>query len=202
VVIGKTIEPSDLAFDIDGVVADTMAVFVELARERYGFTWLTKEDLRRYDLHACLNAAPEIVNELICTTLDDEHTQQIPPMRGAAKVLTELARRGPLRFVTARIWPESIIRWLHQTLPDVDSRRIEVFATGLPEAKAAILKELKVRYFLEDRLETCELLSHSGIQPLLFDQPWNRGPEAVAFPRIENWSQLGHLVGTTGGRGD
>jgi uncharacterized protein len=200
--IGKNIEPSDLAFDIDGVVADTMAVFVELARERYGFTWLTKEDLRQYDLHACLNAAPEIVNELICTTLDDEHTQQIPPMRGAAKVLTELARRGPLRFVTARIWPESIIRWLHQTLPDVDSSRIEVFATGLPEAKAAILKELKVRYFLEDRLETCELLSHSGIQPLLFDQPWNRGPEAVAFPRIENWSQLGHLVGTTGGRGD
>ena len=40
-VIERTIEPSELAFDIDGVVADTMAVFVALARERYGFTWLT-----------------------------------------------------------------------------------------------------------------------------------------------------------------
>jgi uncharacterized protein len=194
VVIEQTIEPADLAFDIDGVVADTMAVLVKLAQENYGFTWLTKEDLRHYDLHACLNAAPEMVNELICVTLDDEHTQQIPPMQGATEVLTDLARRGPLRFVTARIWPESIIRWLHQTLPEVDSSRIEVFATGLPEAKSKILKELKVRFFLEDRLETCELLSRNGIQPLLFDQPWNRGPQAGAFPRIENWSQLGHLV--------
>lgn len=199
--IGKTIEPSELAFDIDGVVADTMAVFVELARERYGFTWLTKEDLRRYDLHACLDIDPEIVNDLICVTLDDEHTHRLPPMQGAIEILTDLAGSAPLRFVTARIWPESIIRWLHQTLPDVDYSRIEVFATGLPEAKSRILKELKVRYFVEDRVETCELLSRSGIQPLLFDQPWNRVPEAAAFPRIENWSQLGHLVAGQG-RGD
>lgn len=192
--LGQTIAPSELAFDIDGVVADTMAVFVRLAREHYGFTWMTKDDLRQYDLHACLSIDRGVLDELICMTLDDEHTQQVPPMQGAAEVLTELAEHGPLRFVTARIWPESIVRWLHQTLPDVDSSRIEVFATGLPEAKCDILRELKIRYFVEDRLETCELLSQNGIQPLLFDQPWNRLPEAVAFPRIENWSQLGQRV--------
>ena len=191
---GKTIAPSDLAFDIDGVVADTMAVFVRLAHEHYGFTWLTKDDLRQYDLHACLDIDHEVLNELICMTLDDEHTQQIPPMQGAVEVLTELARHGPLRFVTARIWPESIVRWLHQTLPEVDFSRIEVFATGLPEAKCGILRELEVRYFVEDRFETCELLSQNGIHPLLFDQPWNRLPGAVAFPRIENWSQLGQRI--------
>jgi uncharacterized protein len=190
----KAIEPSELAFDIDGVVADTMAVFVRLAKERYGLTWLSKEDLRQYDLRACLSIDPEIVDELICLTLDDEHTKQIPPMEGAADMLTELARHGPLRFVTARIWPESILHWLHQTLPDVASNRIEVFASGLPEAKCGILKELKVRYFVEDRFETCKLLSQSGIQPLLFDQPWNRVPEAAAFPRIEKWSQLGERI--------
>lgn len=190
----NTIAPSDLAFDIDGVVADTMAVFVRLAQEHYGFTWLTKDDLRKYDLHACLNIDREVLNELICMTLDDEHTQQAPPMQGAVEVLTELASHGPLRFVTARIWPESIVRWLRQTLPDVDSSRIEVFATGHPEAKCDILRELNVRYFVEDRFETCELLSQNGIQPLLFDQPWNRLPGAIAFPRIENWSQLGQRI--------
>jgi uncharacterized protein len=191
---GKTIEPSELAFDIDGVVADTMVVFVRLAQEQYGFTWLTKEDLRQYDLRACLNVDPEIVDELICLTLDDEHTRQIPAVDGAAVMLTRLARHGPLRFVTARIWPDSIIRWLHQTLPDVDSSRIEVFASGLPEAKCGILRELNVRYFVEDRVETCKLLSQNGIQPLLFDQPWNRVPEAAAFPRIEKWSQLAESI--------
>jgi uncharacterized protein len=191
---GKTIEPSDLAFDIDGVVADTMAVFVRLARERYGFTWLTKEALRQYDLYACLNINREIVDELICMTLDDEHTRQVPAVDGAVEVLTRLARYGPLRFVTARFWPESIIRWLQETLSDVEPCRIMVFATGDPEAKYAVLRELRVRYFLEDRLETCKLLSQNGIQPLLFDQPWNRVPEASAFPRIKTWSQLGQSV--------
>lgn len=196
--VGQTIEPSELAFDIDGVVADTMAVFVRLAHERYGFTWLKKEDLRRYDLHACLDVLPGVVDELICTTLDDEHTRQIPPMSGAPEVLTELARHGPLRFVTARIWPESIIRWLHETLADVDSSRIQVYATGNPDAKFHILKDLKIRYFLEDRVETCEYLSRMGIQPLLFDQPWNRVPEAASFPRISDWARLSDLVGGTG----
>jgi uncharacterized HAD superfamily protein len=190
VALEKTIDPSDLAFDIDGVVADTMAVFVRLAQELYGFTRLTKEDLRQYDLRACLDLPLEIVDELICMTLDDDHTLQIPPMDGAVAVLTKLADHGPLRFVTARIWPESIIRWLQQTLSEVDAGRIEVFATGLPEAKCSILRDLKVKYFVEDRVETCRLLMESGIQPLLFDQPWNRGPEAVLFPRIEDWSQL------------
>lgn len=186
----KTIDPADLAFDIDGVVADTMAVFVRLAQECYGFTRLTKEDLRQYDLRACLDIPLEIVDELICMTLDDDHTQQIPPMDGAVAVLTKLADFGPLRFVTARIWPESIIRWLQQTLSEVDVGRIEVFATGLPEAKCSILRDLKIKYFVEDRVETCRLLMENGIQPLLFDQPWNRGSEAVLFPRIEDWSQL------------
>lgn len=190
VTLEETIDPSDLAFDIDGVVADTMAVFVRLAREQYGFTRLTKEDLRQYDLRACLDIPAEILDQLICLTLDDDHTRQIPPMDGAVAVLTRLAAHGPLRFVTARIWPESIIGWLQQTLSQVDAGRIEVYATGLPEAKCGILRDLKVKYFLEDRVETCRLLMENGIQPLLFDQPWNRGPEAGLFPRIEDWSQL------------
>ncbi len=186
----ETIAPWELAFDIDGVVADTMAVFLRVARERYGFTRLTKEDLRRYDLHACLDIPHDLVDEMICLTLDDDHTLQIPPVEGAVAVLTELSRHTPLRFVTARIWPESIIRWLQQTLAEVPSSRIEVFATGLPEAKGDLLRDLGIKYFVEDRVETCWLLADYGIQPLLFDQPWNRGTEPLPFPRIANWGQL------------
>jgi len=192
--VEKPVDPSRLAFDIDGVVADTMAVFVRLARDRYGVTGLTKEHLCTYNLHECLDIDREVVDELICLTLDDDHTVEIPPMPGAAAVLSELARYGPLRFVTARIWPESIVRWLHATLPEVPSEKIEVIATGAPEAKLGILQELEVRYFVEDRLETCHFLARDGIQPLLFDQPWNRSPWETGFPRIENWSQLREWV--------
>jgi 5'(3')-deoxyribonucleotidase len=182
------IHPTSIAFDIDGVVADTMQIFVKLAQQRYGLIDLRKEHLYCYDLHECVPANPEVVNDLICLTLDDEHTLQVPPIPGAPEVLTELAQWGPLRFVTARLWPESIIKWLYQTLPRVPEEQIQVIATGDPASKLKILQELQVRYFVEDRLETCEILSQDGIQPLLFDQPWNRGVHS--FPRIESWAQL------------
>ena len=48
------IDPCLLAFDIDGVVADTMAIFVSLAREKYGLTHFSKQDMLCYNLYECL----------------------------------------------------------------------------------------------------------------------------------------------------
>jgi uncharacterized protein len=181
-------DPCTMAFDIDGVVADTMTMFVQLAHERYGLADLSKDDLQQYDLYQCLGLERTIIDELICLTLDDEHTLQTPPMDGAPEVLTEFSRYAPLRFITARIWPESITQWLYQTLPEVSPDRIEVIATGAPEAKLRVLQDLGVKYFVEDRLETCRVLARDGIQPVLFDQPWNR--MANFSPRVHSWGHL------------
>lgn len=188
------IQPHELAFDIDGVVADTMAVFVRLAHERYGLREMSQEDITCFDLRRCLDLDGEILNDLICTTLDDEHTLTTPPVPGAPEVLTALSRYGPLRFVTARIWPESIVRWLHRALPDVPPRSIEVVATGDPAAKLAVLRDFGARYFVDDRLETCEQLASEGLHPILFDQPWNRAFEDIPFPRVRTWHEIQRWV--------
>ena len=191
---GFAIDPARIAFDIDGVVADTMELFVRLARERYGLASMTKDDIAVYNLYECLPIEKEVIDELICLTLDDEHTLRIPPMPGAPEVLTELSLHAPLRFVTARIWPESITRWLHDTLPDVSPERIEVTATGSPVSKPECLKRLGVRYFVEDRLETCGMLAKAGIEVILFSQPWNMNGEVPVFARISDWIQLKQWV--------
>jgi uncharacterized protein len=193
----ELIAPEHLGFDIDGVVADTMAVFVRLAQERYGLLDLTKDHLNQYDLFRCLSLDRSIIEDLICLTLDDEHTLQIPACPGAPEVLTELSRHAPLRFVTARIWPESITEWLYQQLPGVPRERIQVIATGAPEAKLKILQDLGVRYFVEDRLETCHFLAQDGIYPVVFDQPWNR--MVTPFPRIHSWGQLRECLEVSNG---
>jgi hypothetical protein len=185
---------TEVAFDIDGVVADTMAVFVDLARERFGLSRLRKQDLRCYDLYRCLGIDRRVLDEMICLTLSDEQTLRIPPMPGAPQVLRQVAEYGPLRFVTARIWPDSIIEWLQRTLHPVPAQHIKVVATGAPEAKAAVLRELGVRYFVEDRAETCEMLARDGIQPLLFDQPWNQEASSESFPRVAGWAELGRWL--------
>jgi uncharacterized HAD superfamily protein len=181
---------SNLAFDIDGVVADTMSVFVRLACERYGLAHLSKEQMTSYDLYQCLGLDREVIDDLICLTLSDEYTLQIPPMPGAPEVLTLISEQIPLRFITARLWPESIIQWLEQILPEVPSGRIHVIATGAPEAKATVLEEMGIRVFVEDRLETCVQLAQAGIQPIVFDQPWNRVSCEPPLPRVTTWSQL------------
>ncbi len=184
------IDPRLLAFDIDGVVADTMAIFVRLARERYGLTHLSKQDMLCYNLYECLDLQREVIDDLICLTLDDRHTMEIPPVPGAPEVLMELAGVSPLRFITARVWSESITQRLFTILPDVPRERITVIASGSPERKLDILNDLQIRYFVDDRLETCRHLKEAGIEPLLFDQPWNRNESADGLIRIQNWIQL------------
>lgn len=188
------IDPCLLAFDIDGVVADTMAVFVRLAHEKYGLTHLSQQDMLCYNLHECLDLGKKIIDDLIGLTLDDRHTMQIPPVPGAPETLMELAVAAPLRFITARVRSESITQWLFTVLPDVPRERITVIASGAPETKLGVLKELEIRYFVDDRIETCRHLKEAGIEPLLFDQPWNRNEPADGFIRIENWMQLREWV--------
>ena len=192
--LSRPILPSEIAFDIDGVVADTMEIFVRLAHERYGLHHISKDAISCYNLYQCLGLEKEVLDDLICLTLDDEHTMQVPPMPNAPEVLTELARGAPLRFVTARIWPESITAWLHNTLPEVPPDRIEVIASGDPAIKPGILRDLDVRYFVEDRIDTCKQLKAAGIQPLLFIQPWNRNKPSDGFIRVENWLSLKEWV--------
>ena len=184
------IDPCLLAFDIDGVVADTMAVFVRLAHERYGLTHLSQQDMLCYNLHECLGLEKEIIDDLIRLTLDDRHTMQIPPVPGAPEVLMELAGVAPLRFITARVWSEPITQWLFTILPGVPRERIWVIASGAPETKLDILNGLQIRYFVDDRIETCRRLKEAGIEPFLFDQPWNRNEPTDGLIRIQNWIQL------------
>ncbi len=184
------IDPGTLAFDIDGVVADTMSVFVRLAHERYGLTDLSKNDMLCYNLYDCLGLEKEIIEDLIGLTLDAEHTREIPPIPGAPEVLTELAAAAPLRFVTARSMADSISEWIFSILPTVSRSRITVIASGSPESKLDILQQFGIRYFVEDRLETCKHLKGAGIEPLLFEQPWNRDEPAPGLIRISDWMQL------------
>jgi hypothetical protein len=76
----------------------------------------------------------------------------------------------------------------------VPNEKIKVMASGSPEAKLDILKGLEIRYFVEDRIETCRHLKEAGIEPLLFDQPWNRKDSADDIIRIRNWMQLKEWV--------
>ncbi len=186
------IDPRALAFDIDGVVADIMTTFIQLARERYGLDHLAYEDIVYFDLARCLNLDEAVIGEILTLLLEQPHTLDIAPLPEAVPTLTRLAQEQPLLFVTARDQAQPITAWLTQQLPQVPRQALRVIATGDPDTKLIYLQEHGIRYFVEDRLETCFQLARHGIQPLVFDQPWNRRPHR--FPILYGWQDLADLI--------
>ncbi len=186
------IKPDKIAFDIDGVVADTMASFIKVAKEDYGIEGIKREEITSYWLEDCLPIPDEIIGEIISKILEDPFKTGLKPIKGAVEVLTELSQKSPLTFVTARPVKEPIVSWLKQTLIYVDPQRINVIATGKHEAKVNVLKELGISYFLEDHLETCLQIFEAGIKAIVYDQPWNQGN--TPFLRVKNWTELKKLL--------
>ena len=124
---------NSLAFDIDGVVADIMTTFLDLARKRYNCGHhLRYEHITAFRLEDCLDLEPDIIRTLIRELIDRPHELAVEPIPQAVPVLTRLARETPLVFVTARDRAAPIKTWLHRPLPEVPPKSIRVVATGDP----------------------------------------------------------------------
>jgi hypothetical protein len=189
----RGLSPATTAFDVDGVIADTMRLFIDIARETFQIDHLRYEDITTYHLDECLDLAPDTIEAIIRLILDGSHGLQLHTINGCRRVMAQFAANGgpPVRFVTARPGADVIRSWLEHNLP-LRPEQIEVVATGSFEAKADVLHAEGIRVFVEDRLETCFLLSRSGITPILFAQPWNRFPHP--FREVASWDELSAMM--------
>jgi 5'(3')-deoxyribonucleotidase len=186
------IDPAAIAFDIDGVVADTMSLFLEIARDVHSINHIRYEDIYCYNLVECTEMDQKIINSIVEMLLDGNYSANLRSMDGAADVLTRIeSRHSPLLFVTARPYLGPIHNWLLDLL-SLDPHRIDVIPTGSHANKAEVLLERKVSCFVDDRLDTCELIHDAGILPILYKQPWNRSPHP--FREIDSWKELEALI--------
>jgi hypothetical protein len=185
------IAPKEIAFDVDGVFADTFQVFVEKARSDYGYRF-GYEDITEYDFLKVLDMVEEESDAIVQTLLDRPLEIGIKPIPGAVEVLTRLSLLAPLHFVTARHRKEPILAWVEHQLPEVDRSRIRLEVTGVHTEKIPVLLERGFKYFVEDRLDTCPLLEQNGITPILFEQPWNRKPHPYRV--VRDWEEISGLI--------
>jgi uncharacterized HAD superfamily protein len=186
------IDPTSVAFDIDGVVADTMTLFLDIARQEYNLNSIQYNDITSYKLEECLDIDPEVIDAIVLRILDGNYSATLHPIAGAAEGLAKIQRHcRPIIFITARPYPGPIRDWMKKTL-QLDPASFEVIATGSHEAKAGILRQRKISFFVEDRLETCFLLQNAEVKPVLYRQPWNR--EQHPFVEVGSWDELQALI--------
>jgi len=187
----RKISPHELAFDIDGVIADTFRAFVKTARERYNVE-IEYEAITDYDFRKVIDIDEETSNEIIEMILDNPLGMGINPISGAVEVLTRLSDCGPIFFVTARSNRDAIIEWVEKTLGLGDGKTIHLEATGAHEDKLPILLKHGIKYFVEDRLETCYLIQGSPVTPIVFEQPWNR--KEHPFLTVGDWDEIHDMI--------
>ena len=186
------IDPAKLAFDIDGVIADTMSLFLQIVRDRFKINTIRYEDITCYNLADCLELDPQIIEDVVERILDGDYRFPLKPFEGAAEVLTRIGRyHNPVLFVTARPYAGPIWDWIQELL-DLEAGCIDVVATGCSEDKAAVLLKRDITCFVDDRLDTCYQLQDAGMLPILFKQPWNR--DSHPFVEVGSWKELEVLI--------
>lgn len=186
------IDPKKLAFDIDGVIADTISLFIDIARKEYAIESVKYEDISSYAVDSLDGLDPEMVLEIFTRIVDGDFTLPLKPFPGAAHSLSRLHRQtGALLLVTARPKKEAIRDWIKNEIPvPIDS--IEIIPTGSFEGKIDVLKAFGITHFVEDRLETGFILNDAGITPIIFNQPWNR--KSHPFITVNGWEDLEKII--------
>lgn len=187
--------PSTIAFDFDGVIADTFRLFVRMAREQYHYDF-AYDDITEYEFLKSIRMDRAHASEIIEVLTNEPHTIDLFPNVGARDILTRLTSHAPLLVVTARPLPEPVALWFDRHIPEIGRQCLRIEATGVNTAKLDILKGHGVEYFVDDRLDTCHMLQEAGITPIVFTQPWNRRPHP--FTAVSTWEEMKALIDWNG----
>ena len=192
----QAIHPARLGFDIDGVVADTMEAFIRLAREEYGIHTILPDHITEFEVEECLDINPCIITSIFDRLLQEPVAAGLQPMKNAVPVLREFAEHSPLTFITARPEREPVEEWLTEVLGADIFHSSKLIAMGDHDNKAQYILNAGLSHFIDDRAETCLQLKESGITPMVYEQPWNRGKHL--FQTVSDWHDIRALCFNSG----
>ena len=174
-----------IAFDVDGVVLDSIEVIIQYINKISG-RQLVQQDLESWGLehlgvdYSTLWEAVEYMYE----------QPNIEPYHKATEVLNSIYKDTgePLLFITGRHDPESALRQLEAL--EWNPTPPPMFVTGGKRNKLKYLSDHLVDFIIEDDVEHVEEYVHSGIQVGLMVRPWNCNTTKPISERFEGWDQI------------
>lgn len=183
---------SELGFDFDGVIADTAEAFIRLACREHGYCTFTPEQITNFELESCLNIPQPLVEKIFTDILTDSIAAELQPLPGAVESITRFAEIGPVTIITARPITKPVFAWLEQFFTGETREKIRVVGTGDHNDKVRHIHQHGLKYFIDDRAETCIQLAKEAITPYVFSQPWNRNRHALQT--VADWHEIRALV--------
>lgn len=194
VALEQSISIREIGFDFDGVIADTAEAFVRLACEDHNYCSFTKEDITNFELENCIDIPTNLVEKIFTDILLDSIKTKLQPMDGAVAALSELARDDRVTIITARPVHEPVFEWLRVYFDRKTVANLRVVATGDHNDKVRHIHSHGIKYFIDDRADTCKQLAEADITPIVFSQPWN--DRRHNFQSVTNWDEIRNLINT------
>ena len=182
----------EIGFDFDGVIADTATTFLEIASKKYGYNSFTKEDITNFELEDCINVPRAIVEKIFTEILLDSLGTGLQPMQGAIETLSLFAGRSSVTIITARPVEQPVHDWLETYFTRPLRDNIQVVATGDHDDKIRHIHARKIKYFVDDRVATCQSLLEENIHPIVYNQPWNKGRHNLTM--VSDWDDISNMV--------
>jgi 5'(3')-deoxyribonucleotidase len=184
-----------VALDIDGVLADFISPFVQILEARSGaavdIESVTDPNFANYPY-----LSRELISECIMEVSDDpEFWRGLAPLPAAAEweTLDLLSREDRLVFVTHRYERE------HYSIHDVTCEWLREHGVSKPvvyftqSAKSALVDQLGVKLFVDDRHENCrDVAENTAAIVLMPHRAYNRSFE---HPRVTRITDLNSLLG-------
>ena len=189
------IAANEIGFDLDGVIANTAENFLSIACSKYGYCSFTHDDITNFELENCIPIPRDLVDKIFTEILTDSLATGLRPMAGAVETLTLLARESTITIITARPLLQPVLDWIDAFFPAETRDATKVVATGDHNDKVRYIHEHGLKYFVDDRAETCIQLANANIIPLVFSQPWNHNRHNLQS--VENWADVQELITTS-----
>ncbi len=186
------IHPTEIGFDLDGVIADTAETFLRIACEKHQYCSFTLDDITHFEIENCISIPTDLVERIFLEILQDSLSTGLQPMPGAVEVLGELACHAPITVITARPLGQPVLDWFDRFFPRTTRDAINLIAMGDHDDKLRYIQDHKIKYFVDDRAETCNKLALAGITPLVFSHPWNL--KRHQLHSVENWQDIRKLL--------
>lgn len=190
----NSISVSEIGFDFDGVIADTATTFIRIAREKYGYNSFSKEDITNFELEDCINVPREIVDQIFTEILVDSLGTGLLPNEGAVETLSLFAHHSRVTIITARPIDQPVHDWLETYFDKALLPNMHVIATGDHNDKIRHIHANNIKYFVDDRVATCQSLVNEEICPIVYQQPWNEGRHNLTM--VSDWDDISYMVNT------
>lgn len=184
-----------IMIDMDGVLVDLVSPTLEYLNETFD-TVVEPEDIHTFDIEENFHRITGILKKDVEQELEWLWKQpgfwsSLEPNYGAVTAIKELAKDYTILIVT-RTWRKSIscagekYEWCKRRFnPLMKERKVQFFAVG--SAKKSMLK---ADYLIDDAIHEIEDAQKAGINPIIYNQPWNKIELKIPHDRMDSWLEI------------